>query len=196
MFDLSPKDVVMESAVGEAAERSDVGSPTAAGDRSIASRSSKTATEHDRRQSLSTNPNSRQSRAKNDIATSSYPQEWNVIMTQNITTFLGIDVSKDSLDLCLHKAGAKIETAKKWKVAYDKNGIQSILKKLPEAGTCLGIVEATVATIKKSSSNSLQPTIISRSSIREKCITLELQPEKLQRQTASMHKQSPCSANK
>jgi transposase len=70
-------------------------------------------------------------------------------MTQNITTFLGIDVSKDSLDLCLHKAGAKIETAKKWKVAYDKNGIQSILKTLPEAGTCLVIVEATGAYHKK-----------------------------------------------
>jgi transposase len=58
-------------------------------------------------------------------------------MEGSITSFVGIDVSKASLDVhCLPE--------ERWqKVSNDKPGIQELLGTLPAAGSCLIVVEAT-----------------------------------------------------
>jgi transposase len=58
-------------------------------------------------------------------------------MDGSITLFAGIDVSKKSLDLCL------LPEDRRQTVAYDKAGIQQLLRDLPAAGSCLIAVEAT-----------------------------------------------------
>lgn len=137
MFDLSKTDDVMESAVGKAAERSEAGFPTAAGDRSIVSGSSKTATEQDRRRSLDINPNSRQSRPRLHVASSSHPQDRENSMDGSITSFVGIDIAKHSLDVCILPEG------KQFTVAYDTAGLKQLRSQLPDVGSCLIVVEAT-----------------------------------------------------
>src|ERR1700689_2452661 len=91
MLASSKTEDVMGTAVGKAAERSEAGFPTAAGDRSIVSRSHKTVTKQDRRRLCGTSPNSRQSRRS---PSSSHPQGWDISMEGSITSFVGIDVSK------------------------------------------------------------------------------------------------------
>jgi transposase len=51
--------------------------------------------------------------------------------------FVGIDVSKRSLDVRIGTEG------KPFTIAYDRDGLQQLLQQLPEAGTCLIILEAT-----------------------------------------------------
>src|SRR6478672_2228875 len=125
---------VMERAVGKAAERSEAGFPTAAGDRSIVSGSSKTVTKQDRRRSYGTSPNSRQSRRP---PSNSYLQDGDNSMDGSITIFAGIDVSKDALDLCL------LPEVRRQTFTYDKPGIQQLSAALPAPGNCLIAVEAT-----------------------------------------------------
>ena len=137
MFELSDSGSVMDIAVGKTDERSEEGFPTAADDRSIVSGSSKTVTKQDRRRSLDFNPDSRQSRRRNQHRTSSYLQDRDNSMNNSITSFVGIDVAKESLDLCIMPS----ETRKSF--TYDDNGIQQILKTLPEPETCLIVLEAT-----------------------------------------------------
>jgi hypothetical protein len=87
----------MGTAVGKAAERSEAGFPTAAGNRSVP-RSHKTVTKRDRRRLSGTSPNSRQSRHS---TSSSHPQDRDKPMEGSFTSFVGIDVSKASLDVYL-----------------------------------------------------------------------------------------------
>lgn len=58
-------------------------------------------------------------------------------MTQSITTFVGIDVSKDSLDVAFLPEGKPLQ------VDYDTKGLQNLGRALPSAGSCLIVVEAT-----------------------------------------------------
>ena len=124
----------MGTAVGKAAERSEAGFPTAAGDRSIVTRSRKTVTKHDRRRLSGTSPNSRQSRRS---TSSSHPQDRDNSMEGSFTSFVGIDVSKASLDVYL------LPQERRQRVSNDKPGIQELLGTLPAAGSCLIVVEAT-----------------------------------------------------
>jgi len=137
MFIPSETDSVMEIAVGEAAKRSEAGFPTAAGGRSIAPGPTEAVAEQDRRRSLEISPNSRQSRSRRDAASSSHLQDRDKSMDGSITSFVGIDVAKDSLDLHVLPE----ETRKKFD--YDTQGLKQLLRQLPQAGTCLIIVEAT-----------------------------------------------------
>ena len=58
-------------------------------------------------------------------------------MTISITSFVGIDVSKDSLDVAFLPEGIPL------KVDYHTKGLLELQRKLPPAGTCLIVVEAT-----------------------------------------------------
>ena len=58
-------------------------------------------------------------------------------MTQSITSFVGIDVSKASLDVAFLPQGKPL------KVDYSTPGLLELARKLPPAGTCLIVVEAT-----------------------------------------------------
>ena len=127
----------MHRAVGEAAERSEAASPTAAGDRSIVPRSSKTATKLDRCRSLDISPNSRQSRSRHHDASSSHPQDRDISMDGSIISFAGIDVAKDSLDFCV------LPEETRQHLSYDAKGLKQLLRQLPDAGTCLIVAEAT-----------------------------------------------------
>lgn len=127
----------MDIAVGKAAERSGAGFPTAAGGRSNVSGSSKTVTEQDRRRSVETSPNSRQSRCRPYADSSSHLQDRDISMDGSITSFVGIDVAKDSLDLCVLPQQTRQE------FSYDAKGLKQLFDLLPAAGTCLIVVEAT-----------------------------------------------------
>jgi transposase len=124
----------MEHAVGKAAERSEAGFPTAAGDRSIVSGSRKTVTKLDRRRFRGTSPNSRQSRRS---PSSSHLQDGDHSMDGSITLFVGIDVSKRSLDLCL------LPEDRRQSFIYDEQGLTQLSEALPAPGTCRIVVEAT-----------------------------------------------------
>jgi transposase len=124
----------MGRAVGKAAERSEAGFPTAAGDRSIVTRSRKTVTKRDRRRLLGMSPNSRQSRPQRS---SSHLQDRDIAMDGSITSFVGIDVSKGSFDFHVLPEGRQL------RLSNDKPGIQELLGTLPAAGTCLIVLEAT-----------------------------------------------------
>ena len=127
----------MDLAVGKAAQRSGAGFPTAAGGRSYVSGSSKTVTEQDRRRSVETNPNSRQSRRRPHADSSSHLQDRDISMDGSITSFVGIDVSKHSLDLCVLPQETRQE------FSYDTKGLKQLFRLLPDPGTCLIVVEAT-----------------------------------------------------
>jgi len=58
-------------------------------------------------------------------------------MHESITSFVGIDVAKHSLDGCI------LDDGKPFSVSYDAAGLQELLARLPEAGRCLVTVEAT-----------------------------------------------------
>ncbi len=60
-------------------------------------------------------------------------------MEGSFTSFVGIDVSKASLDVYL------LPQERQQRVANDKPGIQELLATLPAAGSCLIVVEATGA---------------------------------------------------
>ncbi len=129
----------MDIAVGKPAERSGAGFPTVAGGRSIVSGSFKAVAEQDRRRSFETSPNSRQSRSRRHVASSSHLQDRDIFMDGLITSFVGIDVVKDSLDVRV------LSEAKPFTVSNDAAGLSQLLARLPDAGTCLIVVEATGA---------------------------------------------------
>jgi transposase len=137
MFDLLGTDGVMDIGVEKASERREEEFSTAADDRSTKTGSFKTDTKQDRRRFLDFNPNSRQSRFLHHDESSSYLQDRDNSMNDSITSFVGIDVSKDSLDFCI------LPEKTKHNVSYDAKGIKQLLSKLPDAGTCLIVVEAT-----------------------------------------------------
>ena len=57
-------------------------------------------------------------------------------MDGSITSFVGIDIAKHSLDVCLLPEGKTLT------VPYDTTGLKQLLCWLPDAGTCLIAVEA------------------------------------------------------
>ena len=58
-------------------------------------------------------------------------------MDGSITTFVGIDVAKRSFDVCLLPEGKQLS------LLYDRQGLKKLLSQLPDAGTCLIVMEAT-----------------------------------------------------
>lgn len=127
----------IEYAVGQGAQRSGAACPTAADGRSIVPRSSKTVAEQDRRRLRGISPNSRQSRRRSPPDTSSHLQDRDLSMDGSIVTFVGIDVAKHSLDVCLLPQGSTLS------LAYDQSGLQHLRSQLPTPGTCLIVIEAT-----------------------------------------------------
>ena len=127
----------MDLAVGKSAERSGAEFPTAAGDRSIASGSLKTVAEQDRRRPGGSSPNSRRSRKRSRTAPSSHPQDREKSMDGSITTFVGIDIAKQSFDVGLLPAGQPVT------LSNDAHGFEQLLRRLPPPETCLVVVEAS-----------------------------------------------------
>jgi transposase len=58
-------------------------------------------------------------------------------MDSSITSFVGIDVSKKSLDVAL------LPQAKSFTVLYSTEGLAQLFRQLPQPGSCLIVVEAT-----------------------------------------------------
>jgi transposase len=58
-------------------------------------------------------------------------------MDDSITHFVGIDIAKRTLDVCIHPEG------KQFSLAYDEEGLKQLLAHLPPKGTCLIVMEAT-----------------------------------------------------
>jgi len=93
--------------------------------------------EQDRRRSFGTSPNSRQSRGRFRAAASSHMQGRDHSMDDSITHFVGIDVAKQSFDVCC------LPEERQWSLSYDEKGLSQLLRELPEKGTCLIVIEAT-----------------------------------------------------
>jgi len=58
-------------------------------------------------------------------------------MDAKFETFVGIDIAKDSLDVCF------LDRGKRFTTTNDPTGFRQLLQELPAAGSCLVIVEAT-----------------------------------------------------
>jgi len=58
-------------------------------------------------------------------------------MDGSITSFVGIDVAKHSLELCVLPEETRQD------FSYDAKGLEQLFRQLPDAGTCLIVVEAT-----------------------------------------------------
>ncbi len=127
----------MDIAVEKTSERSEEEFSTVADDRSTMTGSFKTDTKQDRRRFLDFSPNSRQSRYLDHAVSSSYLQDRDNSMNDSITSFVGIDVAKDSLDVCI------LPEKTHYQVSYNEKGIKQLVSKLPDVGACLIIVEAT-----------------------------------------------------
>lgn len=96
-----------------------------------------TVTKRDRRRSRELNPNSRQSRSPDPGRMSSHPQDRDLFMDVTSRAFVGIDVAKHSLDVCL--AGED----RLFTVPNSAAGFRQLLERLPAAGECLVVIEAT-----------------------------------------------------
>jgi len=58
-------------------------------------------------------------------------------MDAKFETFVGVDIAKDSLDVCF------LDTEKRFTITNNQTGFQKLLKELPRVGDCLVVVEAT-----------------------------------------------------
>jgi transposase len=58
-------------------------------------------------------------------------------MYDSITHFVGIDIAKDTLDVCIGSGG------KQFSLDYDDAGLKKLRRQLPPKGTCLIVMEAT-----------------------------------------------------
>lgn len=96
--------------------------------------SSQIAGERDRRRPVESSPNSRQSPVTNR---SSHLQGRDAFMHDSIANFVGIDVSKDFLDVHV------LDPQQSLRTANNSKGWTQLLKKLPEPGACLVIMEAS-----------------------------------------------------
>jgi len=123
--------------VASSAERSGAEVATPTGGRSRVPGACEPDPEQDRRRFYGNSPNSRQSRLRKPIPTSSYLQGRNHSMDQSITSFVGIDVAKDALDVHVGHDDSRLS------VSNDKKGFRQIIKFLPEPKTCLVVMEAT-----------------------------------------------------
>lgn len=126
----------MEIAAGRAAERSEAELPAAADDRSSTLRHIEAAGERDRRRLCGNSPNSRQSRRDAKRTPSSHLQG-RVFCMEGISTVVGIDIAKHSLDVHFLPDG------RAYRVPNRTEGHSELIRQLPELGTCLVVVEAT-----------------------------------------------------
>src|ERR671921_2119429 len=122
----------METSAGVEAERSEVPTPAAAGDRSMPPGSSQTGEKPDRRRTYRTSPNSRLSRPGREPGASSHPQGRDFAMTldDSVQCSVGIDVSKDRLDVHVLPEGLSFQ------VPNSPDGHHELLARLPEPGAC------------------------------------------------------------
>lgn len=118
------------------AQRSETEQISVAGDRSIVPGDSKPVTERDRRRSFSNSPNSRWNRSPH-WGPSSHEQDWDILMNSPHTNIVGIDVAKQTLEICLD------EHQKPYTIKYTPEDLQKLLSQMPPAGQCLTVVEAT-----------------------------------------------------
>jgi len=58
-------------------------------------------------------------------------------MNATFETFVGVDIAKDSLDVCF------LDTEKRFTMTNDQTGFRQLLRELPTVGSCLVVVEAT-----------------------------------------------------
>ena len=135
MLQSAQQQLQIEPAVRQAAQRSGAACLTAAGDRSTPLRFAEIVDEHDRRRSRVTSPNSRQSRSTSRA--SSHLQGWDPDMDDSISAFVGIDVSKGTLD------GHCLPEARRFKVPNTSAGHTQLLAQLPAPASCHIVVEAT-----------------------------------------------------
>src|SRR2546423_404130 len=96
-----------------------------------------TVTEQDRRRLRELNPNSRQSRSPHPGKTEPDPQDRELFMDGTSHAFVGIDVAKHSLDVCVLNEDRCFTTVN------DADGFRRLLDTLPAAGNCLIVIEAT-----------------------------------------------------
>src|SRR5574337_1586316 len=122
----------IDQAVGQAAKRRDsqksrsaAACPTAADDRSTGPGSSETVGKQDRRRLCGTSPNSRQSRRRPAPATSSHLQDRDLSMGGTFSSFVGIDVAKHSLDVCV------LPDDKRFSLANDHGALKRLQAELP-----------------------------------------------------------------
>ncbi len=127
----------MEHAVEQAAQRSEAACSTAAGDRSVVPGSFQTVTEQDRRRLCGNSPNSRLSRLRRRPRTSSYLQDREQAMEDSFTSFVGIDVAKQSWDANV------LPESRSFSGDSTAAGLRKLLQQLPAPGSCLIVVEAT-----------------------------------------------------
>ena len=52
-------------------------------------------------------------------------------------TFVGVDIAKDSFDVCF------LDTGKRFTTTNDQTGFRQLLQEWPNVGSCLVVVEAT-----------------------------------------------------
>lgn len=125
----------MEHALAGAAERSEAGPARAAGDRSMSPGAAQSVGERDRRRSVETSPNSRRSRSPRR-RTSSHLQGRDSFNRDTISSFVGIDVAQNHLDVHILNGAA-------FRAANSREERPALLQQLPAPGTCLIVVEAT-----------------------------------------------------
>lgn len=58
-------------------------------------------------------------------------------MDESISHFVGIDVAKQSFDVCVFPEGKRLS------LPYDERGLRQLRRQLPKEGTCLIVIEAT-----------------------------------------------------
>src|SRR5690242_9209676 len=114
----------METAGGRLAKRSEARLPPAADGRSSALRSNETVGELGRRRLCGTSPNSRKSRRHSKRTSSSHLQGRDFSM-EGISTVVGIDISKNSLDVHVLPAGNSFT------VSNNPKGHQQLIRQLP-----------------------------------------------------------------
>ena len=135
MLNVTQIDDEIPLSVRKVAERSGAGFPTAAGDSSMALRRKRRRSPAGSSPVLEPSPDSRQSRERSCHA-SSYLQGRDFSL-KDISTFVGIDVAKKSLDV------ATLPATTRRTFSHDAKGRRELLGNLPQPETCLVVVEAT-----------------------------------------------------
>lgn len=119
-----------------AAQRSGAARAATGGDRSSVSRSPETVTKWDRRR-RGTSPNSHQSRGPNALAAASSHRQGRDAPMTDTAAFVGIDVSKATLDVFVDTP------ATRFSVANTADGIETLLARLRPLNVALVVLEHT-----------------------------------------------------
>jgi len=137
MFQKLPSDAVIDSSQQKLAQRSEQASAEKPATDRACPGANDTVTEQDRRRSRGLSPNSRQNRSSHRGGASSHPQDRDMFMDSTSHTLVGIDVAKHSLDVYLASED------RCFAVKNSTAGFRELLDKLPAAGSCLVVIEAT-----------------------------------------------------